>query len=180
VAPANQGKCVSCGFLAAWGWGGSGNTEPQAVGRYGRDTGDIHVILGCFRQAADLFQETRDASMVVTEEGDAPSLPKDRILAVLQRDRQCPEWFAFQAGLSPKDHLDRMNAIELEQQRQALQVRLAEMERVSRASSEKIEADSLEIAKALKSFTTRWTYVAAALAFAVLVVTLLIWLGVRA
>ena len=98
---------------------------------------------------------------VPDEEGNAPSSPPASILAVIRRDRNCPDWFPFQAGLTPREHLERMNAIELEQQRQALQVRLAEMELASRASSEKIEADSLEIARAIKSFTTKWTYVAA-------------------
>jgi hypothetical protein len=139
------------------------------------------LALVCFRQAADLSDESYDAGPAIPdEEGNAPSPPPASILAVIRRDRNCPDWFPFQAGLTPREHLERMNAIELEQQRQALQVRLAEMELASRASSEKIEADSLEIARAVKSFTTKWTYVAAGLAFAVFVVTLLIWLGVKA
>jgi hypothetical protein len=174
-----HGRCVSCGFLSFYGWA---TPELRSVTRDWRESGILNgLTLACFRQAADLYDESYDASAAVPDdEGNYPSPTADKILAVIRRDRSCPDWFPFQAGLTPKEHLERMNAMELEHQRQALQVRLAEMERASRASSEKIEADSLEIATAVKSFTTKWTYVAAGLAFAVLAVTLLIRLGIKA
>jgi hypothetical protein len=151
------------------------------VSLYDRRHARLTGFPACFVQTQNLYQEVRDA--------DASDRPVDAepaefgsatFAVVIGKDRQCPDWFRFQPGRSLAQHLDDKIQMELELQRESLQVRLAEMERDSRATSERIEADSLEIARALKSFTTRWTYIAAGLAFAVLVVTLLIWLGVKA
>ena len=63
--------------------------------------------------------------------------------------------------------------MQLEEARRAHDLRLAEMERDAASASAKIEEDSLKIAKAVKSFTTTWTYAAFAVAFALLVMAVL-------
>jgi len=72
---------------------------------------------------------------------------------------------------------------DLEQQRAALRIRLAEMDRNSRAVSAKIQAQSLEISKTLTSvasstdrFQRRWTRAAVVLAVAALVVVAGTWI----
>jgi hypothetical protein len=126
--------------------------------------------MACIRQIANLESEFKEAF-----KSDPQPQPDstgqlvggtDRraFREVIRRDRQCPGWFPYQPGLTPREHVERLHVLELERDRAALQERLAAMERDSRQSSEKIQADSLEIAKAVETFTTRWTYAAFILA----------------
>lgn len=62
--------------------------------------------------------------------------------------------------------------MQLEAERRAHELRLTQMEVDSHASAERIQGDSLEIAKAVKGFTTKWTYAAFGVALAVLLVAI--------
>lgn len=55
----------------------------------------------------------------------------------------------------------------------------AQLGAASRASQERIEADSLEIAKATKSFTTVWTFVAVGLAGILVAIAILTYLHIQ-
>jgi hypothetical protein len=85
----------------------------------------------------------------------------------------------YESGQSAEKHLERLQMIQLEEERKAHDLRLAAMERDSRQSAEKIQADSLEIAKAVKGFTTKWTYAAFAVAIAILIFTALTYFGIK-
>ncbi len=67
----------------------------------------------------------------------------------------------------------------LEQARRDHDLKLAQLGAASRASQERIEADSLEIAKATKSFTTVWTFVAVGLAGILVAIAILTYLHIQ-
>jgi hypothetical protein len=190
------GRCVSCGFLAHHALrGGWYEVEPSE-----RASGDLLQAAipgadltsrpGCVVFAADLESEYEGA-VKAAEAAVGPNDPyrngiETGIRRMLNADRQCPKWFPYQRGLSPKDHVERLHVIQLEKDRAELQVRLAEMEQESRRASEQIQADSLEIAKLTKAtmdglrdiasktdaFTTTWTKWAIRIAVAALFVVL--------
>lgn len=151
-------RCVSCGFLAKHGsrWHEAPPKE-RVSGYLSGDAGTGYdrewtVVIACFQHAFPLAQE------YVTELGSIPELPNaenahERIcaanLTVIQRERVCGSWYQYIPGYSPKEHADRLLMMQLHEERQALAVRLAAIERESRSSLQKIEEDSLEIAKAI-------------------------------
>ena len=123
----------------------------------------------CVRGTFDLGMELQEAGGGVISEDPAD------VRAVLHRDRQCPDWFPYQPGLSPEKHLDQMFMIQMEQARREHDRRLADMER-------EIQQKNLEISQALQAsneatrrFTTNWTYAAFFVALAALVLTVLIY-----
>ena len=173
-ADESRGRCVSCGFLATHG---IHDATLHEVGLTGRETGRIGGSgLHCFRQAAPLLQEIRDATV---EPNGRRIQTEEVIVSVLRRDRNCSKWCLYESGQSAEKHLERLQMIQLEEERKAHDLRLAAMERDSRQSAEKIQADSLEIAKAVKGFTTKWTYAAFAVAIAILIFTALTYFGIK-
>ena len=88
----------------------------------------------------------------------------------MDRDRNCPEWYPYTPGFSPKELLEELRMMELESARQDQEREMARLEA-------KVQADSLKIAEATQAitetahrFTTKWTR----LAFAVAIFALLI------
>lgn len=81
-----------------------------------------------------------------------PEANPDKLVTteIIARDRQCPKWFAYQPGLSPRAHVERFHVLQLEAQRREHDLRLAQLEAESRRSSEQIQRDSLDIAKATR------------------------------
>lgn len=174
-----HGRCATCGFCGVGRWYSVGDPEPPIgeVHPWSRQDGVAQVgnfrsYIVCFVSAADLYGEVEK---VATELGHpnpnmaVPEAATDRLI-VLNFDRHCEEWYPYTPGLSPKEHLEQRLLIDLEHARREHDLRLSEMEREGRRSSEQIQADSLAIARAVKGFTTRWTYAAFGVALAVLVV----------
>jgi hypothetical protein len=118
------------------------------------------------------------------EQPGAANFSRDKhVRDAIVRDRRCARWFEYQPSRSPKEHLERFEMLQLEKDRADLQVRLADMEREARRSSEKIQADSLEIGKTLASVATstdrfqrRWARAAVGLAVAALIVVAGAWI----
>jgi len=182
VPTADEGRCVSCGFLAVADFEG---TTSAPVGRRGRESGTLpSLLLHCFVQAQPIREELRLALPGKTTE--------EAVLSVLGRPRNCSDWYRYQPGFSPKEHLEDARMMRIEEMRRAHDLQLAQMQADARASSERIQANSLEIAKAIKAsseavadsnasieriteaqsaFNTGWTYRTYALALAVLVLT---------
>jgi hypothetical protein len=110
-------RCVSCGFLSRFDIGG--DSQLHDVGAWTRANGDFRgSIPACFRQKADLFREMREEQQKRTEDG-AYTHPTVAGGLVLNLERNCDRWYPFQPGLSPKDHLDQMLMIQIEQARRA-------------------------------------------------------------
>lgn len=101
------------------------------------------------------------------------------VASFLSFDRNCPSWYPYLPGLSPKEHWERLDMMALEQARRDHDLKLAQLGAASRASQERIEADSLEIAKATKSFTTVWTFVAVGLAGILVAIAILTYLHIQ-
>jgi hypothetical protein len=185
----DRGRCRTCGFFgrveitgASW----HEATPPYRrkwwpLGERGPDGNQMYLWPGCVVGAFDLqaeafaLQERVGAKYAAAKEAGEPQPTDDAIelvtTEIIDRDRQCAKWFPYQPGLGPREHVERFHVLQLEQQRQAHELRVAEIEAGARQSSEKIQADSLEIAKALHKateatgrFTTKWTYIAVSFA----------------
>lgn len=83
----DRGRCVSCGFLAVTAFW-SGTPTLRAVDLYQRNTARLAGFPGCFVQAADLYEELREADAkkrpIDAEPGDFG--PED-FAAVISRER---------------------------------------------------------------------------------------------
>jgi len=162
-------QCATCGFLEA-GDVIHGNGRPATMRE--REDGSVGLHFRCFRQAQPIHEELR-AELSKPSSNGVPY--QVAALEVIRRDRWCDRWFKFEPGSSLKDHLDWLHMLQLDEARREHELRLAGMEAESRKSAEKIQADSLEIAKALKTtteatgrFNTKWTRIAVAIAVAAL------------
>ena len=144
LLPEQEGRCVACGFLASYDW-----SEPPAVRAIDTFTrsGSIRISgmpLWCFKGAADIQGQVIQATV---GHGDA----EERIREVIDRDRKCGGWFRYRSGFSPKEHAEQERDAMIEEARKAHDLQLAQMEADSRASAERIQQDSLEIAKAIRA-----------------------------
>jgi len=179
--PGDHGRCWNCGFLGQLGDLGwyevpPGNRTdgrlflalvPSAVGRID----SLPTKPACIVWAVD--HETEYSTRVA--KGEQPQeIGRD----ILNRPRDCTQWFGYQRGSSPKEHLDWARMLTLE-----------DLQRRAREDSLRIQEDSLRIAEALKDisaqskdihegtarlteatgrFTTKWTYIAFGIALAAL------------
>jgi hypothetical protein len=142
---------------------------------------------GCFRFAADLASEFQVAvdrlraepGHVIEEADGTQDDLRGCVASFLSFDRNCPSWYPYLPGLSPKEHWEHLDMMALEQARRDHDLKLAQLGAASRASQERIEADSLEIAKATKSFTTVWTFVAVGLAGILVAIAILTYLHIQ-
>ncbi len=173
---ATRGRCVSCGFLAKHRDRWHEATEEE------RETGtllqggagwehEINTVPACFVRAADLpaeYQAGLRTPAESLESGD--TVLRRATLNIVTRDRGCPQWYPYSPGFSPKEHLEELRMMQLEDERRKHDLELAALQR---------EADqrSLAIADALRAttdataqFTTKWTYIAVGLAAAALIV----------
>lgn len=163
ITKENEGSCVSCGFFARY----DSQIDPACeIDLFTRQSGRLSKSPRfCFRQAVDLQGEIIYATVGY---GD----PEERVRAVVERDRHCASWYPYQPGFSPKEHREEERMMRIEEARKEHERRLTQMEVESHASAKKIQEDSLEIARAVKSFTTRWTIAAFIVAIAVLMVAI--------
>jgi len=117
-----QGCCFSCGFLAKHAAPGYFEVE-----LYERADGQVfeHAVDGskrvntspvCFRNVFALGQK-------VTEEQQQPGVKTKEEAArmVLFKDRACPQWFQYQPGLSPHQHLGGLAMQQMEQRQYKFQ-----------------------------------------------------------
>jgi hypothetical protein len=123
------------------------------------------------RQAADLYLEVGQYIQQHSAPATHSEVEERALLEVTNRDRHCPDWYPYQAGLDPQAHLDQMQVIQLEEARYENQMVLAKVQADSQASlaavtttSQAIQKEIRDITEAAKSFTTRWTYVAVGIA----------------
>lgn len=164
-----RGRCLTCGFfgrvemaLGTWEeappnvrrqWWPIGGKLPSGHLKYFNP--------GCIVGAFDLEAEERAIAIRYVEAGKAakeagepgPSLNPDAMVGpeIIAKDRECPKWFPYQPGMSPTEHVQRFHMLQLEEQRRAHEIHLAEIEASARRASEQIQTDSLEIAKATKA-----------------------------
>lgn len=178
---AEHGRCATCGFYGQAVASPVSEPAPglQEISGPYRKAGRMPATNrfsgpACLREAADLYEEVKQAA---DARSPAPPevvfIPRDpeTLLAITGRDRRCPDWYGYQPGLDPKEHLDQMHMIQLEQARHEHQVALAKLQADSQASLEAvtkttqaIQAEIRDLAKETKSFTTVWTYVAVSIA----------------
>lgn len=159
-----RGRCHSCGFLGQRGimdvWF-TASPELRAAGWFplgprGQDGKQTYVEPGCIVGAASLETEYRAATKAAPQGTTFEVIGKQ----VTYLDRKCPQWFPFQPGLSPKEHVERYHVLQLERERYDLQMRLAQMEGEANAQSVKIAEALRDTASRTEKFTTRWTYAA--------------------
>jgi hypothetical protein len=171
-----RGQCVSCGFLSVVGeWNG----DAKALGRPGRESGEIGSMAPlCIRQAADLTGELYGDLPIVDAEGNATIPTGEQVISVLRRDRHCADWYPYQPGFSPKEHLEEERMMRIEQDRKTHDLQLAQMQADGQASLAQIQADSLKIAETTKNitesatkFASKWTTRAFWVAVAAVILT---------
>ena len=116
-----KGRCISCGFLAKHA--APGYVEAEL---YEREIGKVfeHAVEGservitspiCFLGAFALGQE-------VKEEQQAGGKTKEEAARiVLLKDRTCPQWFRYQPGLPPQQHLGGLAMQEMEERQYKFQ-----------------------------------------------------------
>lgn len=125
-AMADDGRCISCRFLAKFAIapdpsGGKQPVEHFEVDREDRAhpdrisafvtpglTGRITEGIACHRGAADLAAEVKEVDAF-------PSVIGSAFRRVLNRDRNCPQWARYIPGFSPHEHLMELERRDLEQ-----------------------------------------------------------------
>ncbi len=137
----------------------------------------------CFQFVADLSEEylaalerANPGSTTTDAYGDTIEDSRPAVRQVLDLDRQCPEWFPYMPGFSPKEHEERLQLLQLEQERQRTQAMLADSLARIDADSVKIGASTERTAAILndtKTFGTRSTILSIGLTVLVLVVSVL-------
>lgn len=75
-------------------------------------------------------------------------------IRVFTKDRKCPEWTKYRPGLSPKEHLQRNEMLQIEEQRKAHDLKLAELDQRSQESLRAIMEAQREIAEATRQVAT--------------------------
>lgn len=161
-----KNRCATCGFLALRAPGTNKIEEADAVAREGH-IGWQYNRPDCAVMATNLYREVAGSR----SKEEMRQLPQAQLWAeikdVLEKERDGAHWFPWRPHFPAQWHLERRDMLQLEQSRREHELRLREMEAESRKSAEKIQADSLDIARALKEaserterFTTRWTYAA--------------------
>jgi hypothetical protein len=178
--PATQNRCVSCGFF------GKHKGDWFEASLEERTTGHLHTATtgwftepACIRGAANLAQEQADSSNAqlagrppVDDEGNPTLSSRDALLDVLNLDRRCPEWYPFTPGFSPKEHVEQLLMMQLEEDRRKHEVSLAQLQSKSDERAVSIAQSLHQVTVETGKFTTKWTYIAVGLAGAALLVVL--------
>src|SRR5436309_4396438 len=149
----NEGRCISCGFLAKrpmrseyQGYSRifevdqAERAEPLLAFRASLEPGGSSGFpwdLFCLRQAADLSREIGPiGGDQLGTAGRAEAAKR-----VINKDRHCDKWFSYTVGLEPKDHYMELRTIQLERDRQEFQLRIVELERGIRQHQEESRAE---------------------------------------
>lgn len=171
-----RGRCVSCGFVS-WYVG-----EWKEVTQRDRREGIYTLLhqaplrsgpsLRCFMHVADLDADAQQNLANLQEAGDTratTTLLIEGTLAVLNLDRHCSRWYLYTPGLNPKEHRDEMVMMQLENDRRKHDLELAKLHVGAEQQSQAIAAALKATTEATARFTTKWTYVAVAIAVLALV-----------
>lgn len=102
-------KCADCGFLATWN---NGAGQWEEVEHKQRETGQSQAR-GAGRIPFEAMGQFSDPFCLIRA-FDLPCEYKqerseNRVLAVLQRERDCPSFREWQQGFSPKEHREMMD-----------------------------------------------------------------------
>ena len=140
----NEGKCVSCGFLALFVADNRSQTQyfefnagRRLSGRAEKVSptafqGDVDCIVSCYRTAANLYKECVDIGL------KKPTEEFLKVLEVINKDRNCDRWYEYIPGFSPKEHLEMLKSAELEESRRTFELQLFESNRIQQQKSDKI------------------------------------------
>jgi hypothetical protein len=182
MAEQDRGRCVTCGFVGrhAFEWYEVSQEERDTGRLHSATRGGIRTKLGCIKNAADLVQEwgeqttTRLAGKpIVDAEGIVDVAAEYGALRdVLTADRQCSKWYPYTQGLSPKEHVEELRMMQLEEDRRKHEVSLAQLQSKSDERAASIAESLHQVTVETGKFTTRWTYIAVGLAAAALLVVL--------
>lgn len=139
-------QCRTCGFFAKQAGiapTGLGDKPYYEIPRRERDTridlssirdtsfGLIPRLLACFKHAYDLNTEAEATNAE----------------AVARADRECPWWYQYSSGMSPREHLEELRMYKLEERRKENDLKLFQM-------NQAIQNDSLKIAEASKNLVS--------------------------
>jgi hypothetical protein len=177
MAEQDKGRCVSCGFIGrhAFEWFEVSQGERDTGNLYTATRGGISTKLGCIRNAANLAQERGEklairlaGKSIVDAEGIVDVAAEYEALRdVLNTDRQCSEWYPYTQGFSPKEHVEQLQMMQLEEDRRQHDLALAQLQGKADERAVTI-AESLhnvtvtlkDVTIATGKFTTKWTYIA--------------------
>jgi hypothetical protein len=183
MAEQERGRCVSCGFVGRHAF------EWYEVSQDERDTGRLYTAtpdgrrsrttLGCIKNAANLVQE-RGEKLTIRLAGrpiaDAEGIVDvaaeyGALRDVLTTDRQCSKWYPYTQGFSPKEHVEELRMMQLEEDRRKHDLSLAQLQSQSDERAVSIAESLHQVTVSLKDvtvetgrFTTKWTYIAFAVA----------------
>jgi hypothetical protein len=128
-----HGRCQTCGFLSKHAVPGFKSLptptfyEIEMVERYfglvfkhvpDLSVGEVPTEPACFVSAIPRFY---DAMSPYLERGDPL---EDAAKHAFLEDRHCKEWFPYTQGRSPKEHLEELKMLQLEQRRQEFEERM--------------------------------------------------------
>lgn len=160
-----RGRCSTCGFLTK-AISPTDDAEIRAIERdAGIDAyGKVPLSFFCFVNA----QPIRNELVIPIAPGKTE---QSAVLEIFQRDRKCADWYPYRPGASPLWHYEDMRMMYLEEARAQRERETSAIQAQIQADHKAIAADSLKIAQALKDaqdatgrFTTKWTYIAVAVA----------------
>ena len=158
--PSDVGRCVSCGFLS--------REDEQTIYREVTPeirsqtvelAGSLRGSRGpfrpaCYRHAAQLLDEALSVELGqphVVRPARYADAPSEAIATIIQRDRRCPKWMAYEPGESPKEHLTRFKEGQLETLRAESIKALTD---IQRATSSDIET-SMQLQKEIRDLEMR-------------------------
>src|SRR5712691_1549915 len=178
--PDSRNRCVSCGFLGQHkGEWFEVSLEERATGQLRQATTGWFREPACIRGAANLAQEQGDtynallAGRPATDKEGNLTIPDgDALRGVIYLDRECSEWYPYTPGFSPKEHVEELQMMQLEDDRRKHEIALAQVQSMSEERAASIAESLHQVTVETARFTTRWTYIAVGLAAAALLVVL--------
>lgn len=187
-----KGRCRSCGFLSKHSTYRRSpvprfyeiekhereTTEHDVLFRYPADLAsrvlEIPTELVCFVHAADLGAPLRHMNALTAE-----NWPERLRIGqeIINRDRQCPAWYPYDPGCSPREHPEELQRQRLEDDRRTFEMKLFDLGQKAQENSLKVAEDSKaivndlkEIARANDKFSRRVTFLVVLLAVVQVVV----------
>ena len=182
-----KGKCINCGFLGKRDCISSVSIcyeatsvdrlegqlteyrmEPtQSGGMTNRAL--LRTLPWCFIGKAGFLVEL--------EVEGARDIQPDKVRDIIRKDRKCEFWYPWTEGKPPKEHLEKLEMMQLEQNRREFEQRMEkerkEFDLKLFEISQKVQSDSAEIAKKAFSFNRLVTIFFIILAILTMLVALL-------
>jgi hypothetical protein len=149
-----EGTCINCGFLSQWRDAHIGPPQYDEVSARKRADADFSYggDIWCYVHAANLRQEVLEAGTG----GYSPPAVK----SVIERGRDCPSFYRWREGLSPRDHLLEREGLELERERRQFEERMEEDRRrfEKRLEEERREFDERLASRAEEAERQRYSW----------------------